>query len=899
MASVTFRVHYWTQWGENLYLERLIPTKDEAGAKPMASPMQHDGDGFWSVRLETLKPGSVLEYRYEFRDREANARREPAYRRLDILGDNQVVWDHFFAPELPDGAFLRQAFAGVIFSPNRKAATGLQPAGKSLLRLTIRAPQVKAGHRLCVSGNHPLLGEWAPERARVMSGRHYPVWELDLPAEEFSALMEFKFGVWDERQQRLVQWEDGSNRVFHGVPPGIAPLVVNYEHYRHRDAWRGAGVAIPVFSLRTERGYGIGEFADLALLAEWAVRCKLHLVQLLPVNDTSSDFTWKDSYPYKAISTAALHPIYLNIERTFEDCGVPLPEGYSERRAALNRLPHVDYEAVMKEKLEYLYRLFDQVSEQARATHEFKRYLREHEHWLQPYAAFCRLRDLHATADFTRWGEHATYRAEEVRAWFKPGAPECDAVMLHCWVQFHLDRQLGEAVSAGHARGVAFKGDLPIGMDRSSVEVWTKPELFRLERQTGAPPDAFAVLGQNWGFPTYNWPRMEADGYAWWRRRFHRMSAAFDALRIDHILGFFRIWEIPMRYREGIMGHYNPTMPLSREEIARAGFARDPKQFDVGTVRERLLPAFFGEAGEKVRDALLVKDDDGFCRLRPEFESAAARQAWYATALTEAETAQVEAGLTQLGFEVLFVEDPDQPGRFHPRINLADTALFLSLPYPDQAALRQLHDDYYHRRHTKFWADEAMKKLPVLMDASPMLICGEDLGMAPDSVPIVLNRLGLLSLEVQRWPKRPWQRFGIPAEYPYLSVCSTSTHDMSTIRGWWEEEAEPRQQFWTKVMQREGTAPRECSAENCRFIIEQNLAGASMWCILLLQDWLSIDARLRHPVAAEERINVPAVPRHYWRYRMHMTIESLLQADDFNRSVAELVDASGRNRGDQ
>ena len=898
MASVTLRVHYRTQWGENLYLEHLIPAVDDAGIKRLALPMQHDGDGFWSARLEMLKPGSVLEYRYEFRDGGANTRREPAYRRLEIVGDDQVVWDHFFAPELPDGAFLRQAFAGAIFNPSREAVPGLRPARGPLLRLTIRAPQVMAGHRLCVSGDHPLLGEWAPARARVMSGSHYPVWELDLPAEEFSASMEFKFGLWDERQRRLVQWETGPNRLFHGAPPGAASLAVNYEHYRHSEEWRGAGVAIPVFSLRTERGYGIGEFADLALLAEWAARCKLHLVQLLPVNDTSSDFSWKDSYPYKAISTAALHPIYLNIERLFEHYEMPLPEAYSERRAALNRLPHVDYEAVMKEKLEYLHWLFDRVSEKVQANREFQRYLREQASWLQPYAAFCRLRDLHGTADFTRWGEHATYRAEDGRAWFKPGAPEYGALMFYCWVQFHLDRQLCEAVSAGHACGVAFKGDLPIGIDRCSVEVWTEPELFRLDRQTGAPPDAFAVLGQNWGFPTYNWPRMEADEYAWWRRRFHRMSAAFDALRIDHILGFFRIWEIPMRHREGIMGHYNPTLPLRREEIARAGFARDPKRFVVGMVPEALLPAFFGEAMEKVRDTLLVRDAEGFWRLRPEFESAAARQAWYATALTEVEAAQVETGVTQLGFEVLFVEDPDQPDRFHPRINVADTALLLSLPDQEQATLCQIHDDYYYRRHTKFWANEAMKKLPVLMDASPMLICGEDLGMVPDSVPVVLRRLGLLSLEVQRWPKRLGRRFGNPAEYPYLSVCTTSTHDMSTIRGWWEEEAEPRQQFWTEVMRCEGTAPPECSAENCRFIVEQNLAGASMWCILLLQDWLGIDGRLRRPVAAEERINVPAVPRHYWRYRMHMTMESLLQADNFNRSVAALVEASGRNRGD-
>ncbi len=214
---------------------------------------------------------------------------------------------------------------------------------------------------------------------------------------------------------------------------------------------------------------------------------------------------------------------------------------------------------------------------------------------------------------------------------------------------------------------------------------------------------------------------------------------------------------------------------------------------------------------------------------------------------------------------MLFLEDPDQPGRFHPRINLADTTLFRALPAAEQTALRGLHDDFYHRRHTQFWADEALKKLPPLMDASPMLICGEDLGMVPDSVPVVLKRLGLLSLEVQRWPKQTDRVFGDPSAYPYLSVCTTSTHDMSTLRGWREEEAEARQRFWNEVMRHAGPAPAECAPDLCRFIVQQNLAGASMWCILPVQDWLGLDAALRHPVAAEERINVPAIPRHYWR----------------------------------
>lgn len=899
MAAVTFRVHYATRWGENLFLDCLPPSEGRLSPDFQLLGMCHDGGGFWSIQLTGIETGATVEYRYEFRDAQGNRRCEPLCRRVAVVEAQQVVWDHFLAPEWPDGAFLRQAFAGIIFNPSRQpVASGLNP-GDRLFRLTLRTPRVARGHRICVLGDHDLLGNWDPAKARVMSGLNYPVWELDLPADAFHRPVEFKFGLWDERAGRLVEWESGANRVFYGTPPEPTALVVNYEAFQHATTWRGAGVAIPVFSLRTEQGYGIGEFADLALFAEWASGCELHLVQLLPVNDTSSDITWKDSYPYKAISTAALHPIYVNIERVFAASGVPLPATYFERRAALNLLKQLDYEQVLKDKLEYLREAYRQAGLTTLNRREFKQYYCENKHWLQQYAGFCRLRDLYGTADFSRWRGDAAYKAARINTWFAPGAPEFNDVMFHCWVQFHLDRQLAEALAAGHACGVAFKGDLPIGIDRASVEAWTEPELFRMDRQTGAPPDAFAVLGQNWGFPTYNWAKMEEDHYAWWRRRFQRMSAAFDALRIDHILGFFRIWEIPARYREGIMGHFNPALPLNPEEIAAAGFTRDPKRFTVGSASSADLQELFGGAAAKIAKTLLSEDVDGFWRLRTGFESAEARQAWYAAELTPEESRKVEAGFERLGFEVLFLEDTDQSGLFHPRINLDQTLLFGALTLVEQTTLRSLHENFYYRRHTEFWAIEGMKKLPVLMDASPMLICGEDLGMVPDSVPIVLKRLGLLSLEVQRWPKTLGLLFGDPAEYPYLSVCTTSTHDMSTIRGWWEEEPKTRQSFWTKVMARQGQAPDECSPEICRFIVEQNLAGASMWCVLPLQDWLGIDMRLRHPVAAEERINVPAIPRHYWRYRMHLTVESLMNAKDFSEALRRMVEASGRHQCDR
>lgn len=895
MITLTFRIHYATQWGESLHWERRTSTGPAGDARFERFPMRYAGDGFWELAASVAQAGA-LDYRYVFCDLDGKSHHEPEFRRVEAAGATQAVFDQWFSPEWADAAYLRQAFAGVIFQPLRTAPVGKTVFSGRRLRITLRAARVPPGHRACIVGDHPRLGGWQVERAVPLSGAGYPLWVVDLPLDEFRDGTEFKFGLWRDQVGRLVEFEQGPNRWL-GPAPAVDAVTLNCECYRYAAPWKGAGVAVPVFALRSERGYGVGEFADLAPFAEWAAGCGMNLIQLLPINDTSSDFTWKDSYPYKAISTAALHPLYLNLDRLFQDCEIPLPDRYAERRAALNALPQVDYEAVLKDKRAYLRQLFARAGKALLARGEFVDYFREQAHWLRPYAAFCRLRDQNGTADFSQWGEFASYRAEKVAGWFETGAPEYEETMFHCWVQFHLDRQLGEALAAGHALGVAFKGDLPIGINRSSVEAWIEPELFHMDRQTGAPPDAFAVLGQNWGFPTYNWPRMAADGYGWWRRRFRRMSAAFDALRIDHILGFFRIWEIPRPYAEGIMGHFNPTLPLSPDEIRRAGFTRDPRAFGAGAATEAGLAELFGAAAGKVAQAFLVRGEDGFFRLRPEVEPTEVRRVWQAAGGDDAEAAAIEDGVRRLGFEVLFLEDPDRPDHFHPRINLADTMLFRALPATEQTVLRALHDDFFYHRHTQFWADEAMKKLPALMDASRMLICGEDLGMVPESVPAVLGRLGLLSLEVQRWPKQLGRVFGDPLTYPYLSVCTTSTHDMSTVRGWWEEEPEARQRFWTEVMGRAGTAPAECSVDICRFVVEQNLAATSMWCILPIQDWLGVDPRLRHPVAAEERINIPAIAQHYWRYRLHLSTEALLRADDFNRTIADSIAAAGRGAG--
>jgi 4-alpha-glucanotransferase len=257
------------------------------------------------------------------------------------------------------------------------------------------------------------------------------------------------------------------------------------------------------------------------------------------------------------------------------------------------------------------------------------------------------------------------------------------------------------------------------------------------------------------------------------------------------------------------------------------------------------------------------------------------------------ESAELKKQLFSLLTDVLFIEDPHKPGRFHPRINGMDTFAFRALEADQQEAYRRLHEDFFYHRHNDFWREEAMRKLPVLLQATPMLACGEDLGMIPSCVPDVMRYLRILSLEIQRMPKG-FAEFGNPKEYPYYSVCTTSSHDLSNLRVWWEEDPERTQRYYRDQLKGIGQAPKQAEPWICAKMIEEHLEAPSMLVILPIQDWLAIDGRLRHPEPTEERINTPSNPDNYWRYRLHVPLEELLEADSFNRQVKGLIRKHGR-----
>ncbi|MBD5180709.1 MAG: 4-alpha-glucanotransferase, partial [Bacteroidales bacterium] len=398
-----------------------------------------------------------------------------------------------------------------------------------------------------------------------------------------------------------------------------------------------------------------------------------------------------------------------------------------------------------------------------------------------------------------------------------------------------------------------------------------------------------------WGFPTYNWEEMSQDEFAWWKARFRKMADYCDAYRIDHVLGFFRIWEIPMDAIHGLLGTFNPALPLLPEEMAENyDFHFDKEHYTKPFIHDYMLGDFFGEYTEEVKSNYL--DDKGWGRycLKVEFDTQRKVADFFATQPKDDHSNKVCNGLMDLIDDVLFIEDSRERGKYHPRISAQNTYIYRSLNDYQRLCFDKLYNDFYYHRHDEFWYHKAMWKLPPLIDATTMLTCAEDLGMIPHCVPAVMDQLEILSLEIQRMPKDPNCQFGNPAHYPYFSVCTTSTHDMGGIRQWWEEDRKATDSFYHTMLHQHGEAPYFAEPWVCERIIDMHLASPSMLCIIPLQDWLSMDGTLRRENPREEQINVPANSRHYWRYRMHMTLEQLLKCDNFNRIMREHILNSGR-----
>ena len=889
--TVQFNIEYKAMFGEQI----VVNIQTEEGELKL--PLETTDGERWACDWCVESPEKSYTYYYSV-EREGRAVKTEwlmIKHQLDVNARKAAVYtlyDHWKA--MPEDAYLySSAFTDCI---NHQVPQEMKPeTGSKIVRLIVRAPQLRDGERLGVLGADKALGAWDVQKILPMTQHTYNEWVADIDATHLEGgHLEFKFVAFRNAKNNLL-WETSMNRTV-DLPEMKAGELVSYELDQAFFALYNrklAGTQVPVFSLRTRKSAGIGDFGDLKTMIDFVASTGQKVLQLLPINDTTITHTWTDSYPYSCISVFAIHPQYADLHALPELKDAKARAEAEKTCAELNALDKIDYEKVNDFKINYLRQIFNQEGEKMMKTAEYKAFFQDTELWLVPYAQYSYLRDKNGTADFNQWPDHQVWDEAERKALADPKTAAYKNVAFFYFVQFVLDRQMQEAHEHAKAKGVILKGDIPIGVNRNGCDVWMEPKYFNLNGQAGAPPDDFSANGQNWGFPTYNWFEMLKDGCQWWNRRFQNMARYFDAYRIDHVLGFFRIWEIPVSSVHGLLGQFAPALAMSREEIESYGLHFQEDRFIRPFITDWVLDRVFHERAGEVKEKYLDRLDDERYQMKPEVDTQRKVEALFADVTDEKEL-WLRDGLYALISDVLFVRDHTNPGVFHPRISAQLDFIYESLYDNDKAAFNRLYNDYFYRRNNQFWYQEAMKKLPKLVQATRMLVCAEDLGMVPDCVPWVMDELKILSLELQSMPKDPSVKFGHLSRNPYRSVCTISSHDMPTLRMWWDENIQRTQEYYNTMLYRQGPAPHPLPGWLASDIISRHLTSPSMLCILSIQDWLATDEALRLPDANAERINIPANPKHYWRYRMHLNIEDLAADKRFVQNITEMISQSGR-----
>ena len=898
--KLCFNINYHTEWGEHLEIE-LIDKSLSPFDERHRIPMEYGSDGEWTGTYTTRKPTCRIAYRYHFEKAEYAIPEAGDFRLLEIIestADTLRIRD-FWRPRHSINGILETAlFTNAIAPYGKIKPIKLKP---NCLYLSVLAPEVNEGYVIAMAGNNPQLGDWNQGEPLLMEYSGKGVWNAVIDLSKTAHPLRYKYCFFNLKSKTIDYWEVGIDRSIPNPERNASGtcFMIRDTPLRYSHTWKGTGVAIPVFSIRTQNGFGVGEFNDLKLFSDWCVKTGLKVIQILPVNETVASHSWLDSYPYKAISVMALHPIYLHVESLGKFSDTKIKTEFLTLKKELNANESVDYIRVMEFKSKYYKYFYDKDKQQLFENPDYQTFFNANKEWLVPYAVFSCLRDRFKTADFRQWEILTTFDKNEILEFASPEAPDYDDIAVHYYIQYHLHKQLLEAVHYAHHKGIAIKGDIPIGISRDSADAWTHPELFNLNGQSGAPPDDFAIAGQNWGFPTYKWEVMARNNYQWWKKRLKKMAEYFDAYRIDHILGFFRIWEIPTHATQGLLGYFNPALPLSREELHQRGLDLEDERYLYPYIHQWYLGNIFGTYTQEVIDRFLEPIEWEEFRLKEEFNTQRKItdhfKKHYESDTLEEKWSTIRDGLLSLVAEVLFIKDPHSTHEaFHPRIALHYTYSYQALDDEQKEIINQLYTDYYYHRHDTFWRNSAMEKLPALVNATNMLVCGEDLGMVPGCVPGVMDELGILSLEIQRMPKDPEREFGHPSDYPYRSVCSPSTHDMSTIRGWWEEDRGKTQRFFNQILGNYGAAPFFCEPWIAKEILIQHLYSPALLTIFPYQDIIATDGKIRWEKTQEERINIPSNPHHLWRYRMAQQLEDLLEADDFNATLREMIKTAGR-----
>ncbi|MBP5465160.1 MAG: 4-alpha-glucanotransferase, partial [Treponema sp.] len=594
---------------------------------------------------------------------------------------------------------------------------------------------------------------------------------------------------------------------------------------------RKTGVVVPLSALYTKDCEAAGDFLALKDFADFCDQCSLSVIQLLPVNDTGTQ-----SSPYSGLSAYALHPLYIRIEALpeFEEAyrmDSAFAKAYRAFKKDFKYTPRFNYDTLLNRKTELLHLLYNYIEKrcagkikakaapkskktggaesaeaaqtaapekltppaeeyEAKLKGELDAFVRKNK-WIVYYAVFKDLKDSAMQASWKSWSDELKNldRKQIELRWNNKAHRSSHNFFV--WCQLRAAQQFQEAADYVKGKGITLKGDLPILMNDDSADCWAWPEYFNQEQLAGSPPDGENPVGQNWGFPTYSWDRIAASGFEWWKERVLQAGQYYRAFRIDHILGFFRIWSVRRGETTAYLGHTVPYTTISRDALEQAGFDEgrvnwlSKPHIPTGLIEDitwnheeavAILSKLCNRVGEEelwnfkkeiLTDGQIysqpLADDEGKDR---RLKEVLARK-WRDRALIE-------------------IEDDS----FIPVYSYPASTAWKSLNAEEQEKLRELFTENA-KAEDKLREKQALETLTPICRSTDMMPCAEDLGASLACMPGVLDKVGIMSLKVVRW-NREWGTDGQPyvpfGQYPEMSVCTTSVHDSPTLRQWWNNE---------------------------------------------------------------------------------------------------------------
>lgn len=628
-----------------------------------------------------------------------------------------------------------------------------------------------------------------------------------------------------------------------------------------------SGVCVPVSALRTKETAGWGEFECLVQLGQWTRKCGLQVVQILPINDTGGDPS-----PYMARSSLALNPVYTNVRDVLEFEGIEAARTteYVQFVKDIKAAESPSYSFVLEKKLAFLRQFY--TSHILEESPKLQAWIKKNA-WIRPYAVFCVLKDTYNHVAWHTWPELENPNKASVKNFWTNNQKPC---LFYAWLQYHLDRQLSAVVKKLDAMGVALKGDMPIMLDKESVDVWYHRSLFHLDRSAGAPPDQFSREGQLWGFPCHNWQAHQDDNFTWWKTRLASIDRYFKYVRLDHILGFFRIWTIPQEYLRGSFGYFAPSAAIQEQDLIDLGFNQEMQTWlTFPHIRLEQAKELFGPRFARVREYFDELDNGMLLRLKSALLADTA-----ISGLDLSDT--LKRNLLEVSHNRCLLKVGED---YHALWYYRDSLAYNGISSQDREKLEQLLERK-RQENNSIWENQARLTLGILSSHTKAIICAEDVGAIPESLPRVLTDLKIMRLNVARW-SRYWNEAGMPwmkpNQYPELSVATLSVHDSSTQREWWETENDDKPGFLDSLKLPRELANEPYNVELALAVVHTFLINAnSRLVILSIQDYLSLCEQYREVDAAQERINIPgSVAPLNWHYKVKPPLEELLSDKRF------------------